>query len=207
MLREVALAVVQEDRVRPARREQDQIEVAVAVDVGERGTGRVAVARADAGRLRDVLELPAAEIPVERAAALRAAEKDVDEPVAVDVAERDAGALPENAIAEQQRSRWRRSRIGCRCCPPSIGVKPGCTARHRQLAPAIPLFLVPGRGCRRSRTPGDDDAGCREQDQREMEERALGTTAQRRAGGREAEVQRARVSNLSSATLHRVRAD
>ena len=61
-------------------------------------------------------KLPVAEVPIERAATLSAREKDVDETVAVHVAERDARTLPENPIAEQQRSRWRSSGTECRSC-------------------------------------------------------------------------------------------
>ena len=104
-LGEVALAVVHENRVRPSRREQDQVEIAVAIDVGERGPGRISVAGADAGGCRDVLEPPAAEVAVEGAAAFRAREKHVDEPVAVDIAYRDAGPLAHDPVADAARSR------------------------------------------------------------------------------------------------------
>src|SRR4029450_10757703 len=81
-LREPALAVVYENRVRPAGRGEHEIEVAVAIDVGERDTGRMAITCSDAGRLGNVLESPPAAVAIQRAAAFRAGEEHVHEAVA-----------------------------------------------------------------------------------------------------------------------------
>ncbi len=149
MLGEVAVAVVQKNRVRPAGRQQDQVERAVAVHVGERGAAGVPVARADARRFGDVLELPVAEVLVERAAALRLGEKDVQEAVAVHVAERDAGALPENTVAEQQRIADVILEADARLVRGHRG-EPRVPARHDEVAPAIAGLLMPRRRRRRA---------------------------------------------------------
>jgi len=102
MLGEVAFAVVEKNRIRTGGREQDEIERAVAVDVGECGAGRVPVTRADARGLGDVLELPIAAIAVERAASLGLGEEDVGQSVAVHIAESNPRSLAKIAIADEQ---------------------------------------------------------------------------------------------------------
>ena len=74
----------------------------LAVDIGERRSGGMAIAGTDARRFRDILEAPAAEVAIEGAAPLGAREKDIHATIAVNVAERHAGALTEDSIPQQQ---------------------------------------------------------------------------------------------------------
>src|SRR5439155_3675571 len=71
---EMARAVVQEERVRPAEGGQNQVQVAVAVDIGEGAPSRVPVGCRDSGALRDVYELPSPAVAIERVGSLRAGE-------------------------------------------------------------------------------------------------------------------------------------
>src|SRR6266513_4098734 len=99
----MALAVVHEQRVRPADRGENEIGVAVAVDVRERASGGMAVWNRDARGDGDILEPPVAQVTVQRARALGAREKDVDSTIAIDVGEAHTAALCENAIEQEQR--------------------------------------------------------------------------------------------------------
>ena len=98
-LGEVAFAVVEEKPGARGDAVHEQVEVAVAVDIREAGAGRdLAGARRIAEG--DFLELPAAEVPVEPVGRLQAAKIDVGPAVAVDVADRDAGAVVGDGIGE-----------------------------------------------------------------------------------------------------------
>jgi hypothetical protein len=155
MLGEMPLPVVDEDRVRPFRREQNEIEVTVAVDVSEGDAGRVAVAGADSGALGDVLKVPVAKILIERAASLGAAEENVHQPVAVHVAERDAGALSEDPVAEQRAVAHEVLEVD-----PRFLRRHPCESRraaaHAQLAPAVAGLLMPFGRLRLTGTSGGD---------------------------------------------------
>ena len=78
--------VVHEDDVRPAGGDEEQVEIPIAVGVGERGARRVPVAGPDPGSRGNILELPPTRVPVEGAAPFGFREERVDEPVAVHVA-------------------------------------------------------------------------------------------------------------------------
>jgi len=54
-------AVIDEDRVRAGGREEEQVEIAVAVGIREGRTGRVAIRGPDARLCGDVFEAPPAE--------------------------------------------------------------------------------------------------------------------------------------------------
>src|SRR5438270_823273 len=82
-LGEDAVAVVHEERDASAERADEQIEVAVTVDVGEHGTRGMATGQRDAGSGRDVFEVKVAEVAVQGVRALVARQVDVGEAVAV----------------------------------------------------------------------------------------------------------------------------
>src|SRR5262249_17708479 len=63
--------------------------------------GGVTVGGGDPGPRGDILEAPAAEVAIELAAALGAGEENVDQPVAIHIAQSHAGALAENPVGEQ----------------------------------------------------------------------------------------------------------
>ena len=83
--RETRLAVVDEDGVRSACGEQDEIQIAVAVDVCQCGSRREPITGTHPRVLGDVVELPAAAIPIQRAAPFGFREEDVHETVTVDI--------------------------------------------------------------------------------------------------------------------------
>ena len=95
--------VIYEDRVRTGGREENQVEVAVAVEVDQRRAGRVPVARADARGGRHVRELPTPEVAVESAASFGAGKEQVRAPVTIHVAERDTRSLGKATVADERR--------------------------------------------------------------------------------------------------------
>src|SRR5206468_12849620 len=97
----------------------------------------------------DVLEAPATEIPVERTASFRARKKNVDETVAVDVSERHAGALTEDAVAQERRIADRVLELNARALAVHAS-EAGLPGGDLQLTPPIACLLVPGRSRRRS---------------------------------------------------------
>src|SRR6185312_2091839 len=125
-------------------REQHEIEIAVAVDVGERAAGRMPVGRRDAGRRGDVVEPPVASIAVELAPTLGRGEKDIRPAVAVDIAEADAGALAEDAIGEQRRIAHAVLKANARA-PRTHRREARRSALDLEVAPAVASGLVPGR--------------------------------------------------------------
>src|SRR6185503_10589219 len=155
MLGEMTFPVVDENRVRTLRREEDEVERAIAVDIRERDAGRVAIAGTDPRALGDVLKAPVSKILIERAASFGAAEEDVRQPVTVHVAQRDTGALPENPVPEQRA-------VAHEVLEVDAGLlrrhprKARRTATYAQLAPAISGLLMPLSGLRLA-TAGSDD--------------------------------------------------
>ena len=87
------LAVVLEEHVAAAGRGHVEVLVAVVVDIGEGGRDADLARDRHAGRRGDVLEAAAAEIPPQLVAAHLADEVDVGAAVAVDVGNRDPGAV------------------------------------------------------------------------------------------------------------------
>src|SRR6266540_3395007 len=99
----MALSVVHEQRVRPAEGDEQEILVAVAVDVGKGASCRIAARRRDAGTHRDVFEPPVAEIAIQRARTFRAGQEDIRTAIAIHIGETHAGALRGVAIEEELR--------------------------------------------------------------------------------------------------------
>ena len=100
-LGEDAVAVVHEERDASGERADEQIEVAVTVDVGEHGARGMATGQRDAGSGRDVFEVKVAEVAVQGVRALVARQVDVGKAVAVHVAQRDAAALGQVAVPQR----------------------------------------------------------------------------------------------------------
>ncbi len=86
----MAVAVVLEQHVAASNGRDVEIGIAVVVDIGERRRDADLAGYAHTGRLRDVLELAAAEVPPELIAADLIQKVDVEKAVAVDVGDRDA---------------------------------------------------------------------------------------------------------------------
>ena len=97
---EMAAAVVDENRRAAPDGIHKQIQIAIAVEVGERATGGIEMGQLKPGGVRDVLKPPAPEIPPQRTASAEARKEQVDESVAVDVPGGDAGAVEKNLVGE-----------------------------------------------------------------------------------------------------------
>ena len=97
--REAARAVAEEDPVPAPVDRNREVEVVISIDVGERGASRQHVNEREGGG-RDLLEAPAAEVPVERARAPEAGEEEVRQAVPVDIPDRDALPFREHPVAE-----------------------------------------------------------------------------------------------------------
>jgi len=141
---EMALPVVQKNRVAAAERDEHEVLIAIAVDVSKGAARRIAARRRDAGTCSDVFEPPVAEIAIQRARAFRAGQEDVRAAIAIHVRQAHARALSELAILCQQRiadcvaerdaGPRRRERREPRC---------EFSARHIELAPPVTISIVP----------------------------------------------------------------
>ncbi len=190
--REAARAVVAVDHVGPAEGGHHQIEVAVPVDVGRRRPGGVAAGRGHPRAVGDLLELPAAQVPVEGVRALEARQVDVGAPVAVEVAEGHArpdeqmlvveGVLGVHPVRELDAGARRRQGG-----EPAPGLP-----RDPELPPPVAVRLVPlGRGGRarhhggqRDREPGEAPGGHGASPRLRPSARAVSEPAAGRARGR-----------------------
>ena len=160
VLAEVSAAIVYEDRVGAAARNEDQVGIPVAIHIGERAPGGIAVGRGHAGARGDFLEVPVTEIAIQRVRAFGAGKEDVRPPVAIHIGEADAGALGERAVLQQQRIA---DGIG-ECDPRALRVeqgKPRCMCgRDREIAPTIAVDVMPrgvgGRALRRAAGSRED---------------------------------------------------
>ena len=156
---EMALPVVQKNRVAAAERDEHEVLIAIAVDVSKGAARRIAARRRDAGTCSDVFEPPVAEIAIQRARAFRAGQEDVRAAIAIHVRETYAGALRQLAITDEERiadgvgegdpgprrTKQRESRS-----------QPG--ARNVECAPTVARLIVPDVGLGRgSGTTGDDE--------------------------------------------------
>ena len=75
----------------------DQVERAVTVEVDERCTGAIEFCHGDAGLVSHVCEMPIAQIAIEGVWGIETAEKEIGQPVSIDVARGNAGAV-ENVL-------------------------------------------------------------------------------------------------------------
>src|SRR6266568_2214090 len=76
-----------------------QVQPAVAVDVGEHGSATNVIGGVNPCFEGHVLEAPASEVPVEGIASLQTAQQDVGTPVAVEIADRHAAAVLQDAVS------------------------------------------------------------------------------------------------------------
>ena len=146
MLGEHAVPVVEKERHALAEGADEQVEVAVAVHIGEHGSRRVPPRQGDAGPGRDVLEAPVTEVLVQGVRALVARQVDVGESVSIHVADGHSAALREVAVLQCV---LERDGVGEADAGPGrreLGESGAAAARHGEIAPAEPRFLVPGAG-------------------------------------------------------------
>src|SRR5882762_1754928 len=83
----------------------DQIEIAVAIQVGQRSPGGGQTGASHPGLGRDVLELPVAEIPVEGVGPIQCTEVEVAPAIPIDVTSGDPRSVEENLVGEVTRLR------------------------------------------------------------------------------------------------------
>src|SRR5437868_3616345 len=96
----MAFAVVEKNICAVAHGVDDQIEIAVAIDIGKGSAGASASTISDAGFLGDVLEFPIPEIAIENVVAVDAAKIKVTPAVAVHIARGDAGTIQEDLVGD-----------------------------------------------------------------------------------------------------------
>src|SRR5438876_8172918 len=96
----MASAIVEKAARAAANRIDQQVQVAVAVNIREYGASRGLAFTSDAGSGRDILELPFAEIAEEPVVSFDRAKIEIAQPVAVDVSGRHAGAIEENVVRQ-----------------------------------------------------------------------------------------------------------
>ena len=141
----MTLAVIHEDGVGATQRDEDQVLIAVAVDVGKCAARGIPIRRRDTSSRRDILEPPVAQVAIQDVRAFGAGEKDVRASVPIYVRQTNAGSLRELAVLNQGgiadrvakrdagARRIERRETGCMC------------GRDRELAPTIPVGRMPGR--------------------------------------------------------------
>ncbi len=156
---EMTGAVVAEQRVRPAQGRHQQVQIAVAIDVGKGATSRKAVRRSDAGAGRDVFEAPPPAIPIQRVGAFGAGEEHVRESVTIHVGEAHAGALRQNPVLQEEGIAHRIDEGDAR----AIGVQGGesrfATARNFERPRAIAVFRLPGGVDATAARGGQEESG------------------------------------------------
>ncbi len=134
--------VAQKERVRVAEGGDQEIEVTIAVHVGEDCAGRVPSGQGQC-RCCHLAEPPAAQVQVERVGAFGVAEVEVGKAVFVHVPDGNAGTIRQKLVLEE-----------CGIADPVGEADPGAgggklgepglaASGSRQLTPAIPRFLVP----------------------------------------------------------------
>ena len=99
-LGETSLAVIREHPRAVAHGVDDEIKIAIPIEIHHRGTGRRQAFARDARLSGHVHELPVAEISIERVRAGEPAEIDIAQPVAIHIARRDPGSIEQNLVCE-----------------------------------------------------------------------------------------------------------
>src|SRR5258708_29226692 len=156
----MSLAIVLENSGAASHGIDQQVQVAVAVNVGENRAGRILVSTTDPGGVGDVLKSPIAKIAEEFVVAIEAAEVEVAKAVAIDIPERDPGAAQQIAVGNRSliRNEIRKKNPGGFRQQESEASL--ARRRHRQLAPAIAGTGLPiqarasGRGLVRKQQEG-----------------------------------------------------
>ena len=98
---ETSLAVIEEQARAAADAIDQQIEVAVAVHVGKGGAGGGLIGAGHTGGGGNIGKVPIAQVAIERVGRVQAAEIQVREAVAIDVAGSDAGPVQKNLVGER----------------------------------------------------------------------------------------------------------
>src|SRR5690348_4177088 len=83
-----------------AERVYEQVEVAIAIDVGEDRAGGIQEGGFGKCGVGDVFKLPLAEVLVEAAAVVESGEEQVAPPIAIDITGSHAGAVEEDLVCE-----------------------------------------------------------------------------------------------------------
>ena len=156
-LGEMRVSVVEQHSVGTGGRQQHEVEVIIAVEVGHGGAGDVPVAGADAGRARDVLEREVADVAIQGAASLGAGQKDIRTSVTVDIPEGDPAALAEHAVSQQDFFTRRVLKTDPRLSRSDAGEAVG-SAGDGQCTPAMIGRVVPHRVVARG-AGGEREAG------------------------------------------------
>ncbi len=97
---EFAFAIVEENVRACANGIDDEVEVAVAIEIDESGASAVDMGEGDAGLSGDVFKFPVAEIAVEHVVSAHAAEIEIAPAIAIHVAGGDAGAVKQDLVCE-----------------------------------------------------------------------------------------------------------
>jgi hypothetical protein len=97
---ETTPAVVLEHSSAAPERVHEEIQVAVAIDIGKGRPGRVLSLAGHTGGMGDVLEAPVAQIAVKRVARIETAEVEIAPAIAIDIPGGDAGATEEVAVGD-----------------------------------------------------------------------------------------------------------
>ena len=92
------MSVIQEETGAHTNSVDQQVQVAVAIHVRERGAGGKLSGTCHAGTGSNVGEPPSAKIPVEGVVAFQTAEIDITQSVAIHVTERDPGAVEADLV-------------------------------------------------------------------------------------------------------------
>ena len=118
---EMPFAVIEKETRSTADRVDYQVQVAVPVKVGKRGSGRVQIRTSHTGGFSNIKKLPVAQISVQRAWAAQVAEKQIDQTVPIHIPRRHSGTIQQHLVGQMplfwneirerdSRNRWRQSR-------------------------------------------------------------------------------------------------
>ena len=83
-----------------AHRVHDQIQVAIAIQIGKGGSGGVQARTSHTGLVGDVLKLPIAQIPKQRIGTIQPTEVKIHQTVAVHIPRRHAGTVQVNLVGD-----------------------------------------------------------------------------------------------------------
>ena len=87
--------------MRPAANGIDhEIQVAIAVDVGERSPGRIQIRAIHSRCFGDILEFPIAQVAVKLALRTQATEEEITPTISIDITCRDAGTVEQNLVGQ-----------------------------------------------------------------------------------------------------------
>ena len=100
-LLEHSIAVVQEERVWSPQCRHQEIQITVAIDVGEGGPGGEAIRGRHTRQLGYVFEPPAAEVSVQHVGTIQTGEIDVYEPITVYIPQCDTRSVEEKLVPEE----------------------------------------------------------------------------------------------------------